>query len=54
MDTQSVLRQTVAEFFQIELDQVTGDLSFRQRMQGSVARARLDAVIRRRLSDNLF
>jgi len=50
MDTRTVLRQTVASFFQIELDQVTAELSFGPRMQGSVARARLDAAIRRRLA----
>lgn len=50
MDTQEVLRQTVADFLQIEPDQVTGELNFRPWVQGSVARARLEAVIRRRLS----
>jgi holo-[acyl-carrier protein] synthase len=49
MDIQDTLKQTIAEFFQIEPDQVTGDLDFHQRMSGSIARARLDAAIQRRL-----
>ena len=49
MDNQSILRQTVAEFFQVAPDQISGDLDFRARMSGSVARTRFDAVIRERL-----
>jgi phosphopantetheine--protein transferase-like protein len=49
MDIQTILRQTVAEFFQIAPEQVSGDLDFRGRMSGSVARARLDAAIQQRL-----
>ncbi len=49
MDIPTILRQTVAEFFQLEAGQVTRELDFRGRMSGSVARARLDAAIRERL-----
>jgi holo-[acyl-carrier protein] synthase len=49
MDTQGILKQTIAELFQIEPDQVTGDLDFRRRMSGSIARGHLDAAIQRRL-----
>ncbi len=49
MEIQTILRHTVAEFFQIAPEEVTGDLDFRARMSGSVARTRFDAVIRERL-----
>jgi holo-[acyl-carrier protein] synthase len=49
MDVQTLLRQTVAEFFQIAPEQVAADLDFRGRMSGSVARARFDAALRNRL-----
>ena len=49
MDIPTILRETVAEFFQIPPDQVGGDLDFRGRMSGSVARARFDAAIQERL-----
>ena len=49
MDIQAILRETVSEFVQIAPDQLTGDLEFRGRMSGSIARARLDSAIQKQL-----
>ncbi len=44
------LRRTVAEFFEVDVEQVGSDFSLSSgRGQGSIARASLDAMIRRRL-----
>jgi holo-[acyl-carrier protein] synthase len=49
METETVLRQIVAEFFETEPGQIGPDFVLTGgRMQGSLGRARLDAAIRRR------
>src|SRR5580700_10543863 len=50
METQSMLRQTVAEFFRVEVDDVSADFDLRGRLHGSIDKARLDAIVRRRLN----
>ena len=48
MQTQELLRATVAEFLQIEADQVRAELPLAgRRLQGSIGRAALDAALRR-------
>src|SRR5213594_2521616 len=50
METESSLRRVVAEFFEIDPGQIVPEFSLSgKRLEGSLARAKLDAAIRRRV-----
>ncbi|MBS0266739.1 MAG: 4'-phosphopantetheinyl transferase superfamily protein [Planctomycetes bacterium] len=50
MDTSAALRDVVASFLKVDPATITDDFDLRQKLQNSVARGGLDAVIRRRLN----